>query len=228
VYEGQLKPSIEYDGQNNIIARYIYGTQINVPEYMIKNGDTFRLITDHLGSVCTVVNVATGEIVQRVDCDEYGIVLSDSNPGYTPFGFAGGLYDPETGLVRFGARDYDAYAGRWTSKDPIGFGGGDANLYRYVNSDPVNFVDPEGEAYALIIPIVIEGAEALAGSIIGIKIGDIICEMSKGGKQNIRQTKWIGVPDEVINKITNTPGDPDRKDAQKEQKARGLRNKQKR
>jgi len=35
-----------------------------------------------------------------------------------PFGFAGGIYDPDTGLVRFGARGYDAETGRWTAKDP--------------------------------------------------------------------------------------------------------------
>jgi len=41
-------------------------------------------------------------------------------------------------LVRFGARDYDPSVGRWTSKDPILFDGGQANLYVYVNNDPVN------------------------------------------------------------------------------------------
>ncbi len=61
-----------------------------------------------------------------------------------PFGFAGGLYDPDTGLSRFGYRDYDAYTGKWTAKDPIGFDGGDTNLYGYVLGDPVNFVDPTG------------------------------------------------------------------------------------
>ncbi len=68
----------------------------------------------------------------------------DTNPGFQPFGFAGGLYDPDTGLVRFGARDYDPATGRWTAKDPILFGGGDANLYAYVGNDPVNFIDPSG------------------------------------------------------------------------------------
>lgn len=38
-----------------------------------------------------------------------------------------GLYDQHTGLVRFGARDYDAETGRSTTKDPIGFDGGDTN-----------------------------------------------------------------------------------------------------
>jgi RHS repeat-associated protein len=67
-----------------------------------------------------------------------------NNHGFQPFGFAGGLYDPDTKLVRFGARDYDAEVGRWTSKDPILFGGGQANLYVYVNGDPVNDNDPSG------------------------------------------------------------------------------------
>jgi len=53
-------------------------------------------------------------------------------------------------LTRFGARDYDAWSGRWTNKDPIRFGGGDANLYGYVLGDPVNFIDPDGEKYVSV------------------------------------------------------------------------------
>ena len=61
-----------------------------------------------------------------------------------PHGFAGGLLDVDTGLLRFGARDYDPSVGRWTAKDPILFNGGQANLWVYVGNDPVNFVDPAG------------------------------------------------------------------------------------
>ena len=43
-----------------------------------------------------------------------------------------------------GARDYNPATGRWTAKDPIGFAGGDPNLYRSVGNDPVNFIDPTG------------------------------------------------------------------------------------
>ena|GEM_PF-4933327 len=56
----------------------------------------------------------------------------------------GGLYDPDTGLIRLGARDYDPQTGRWTAQDPIGHASQDTNLYTYVYNDPVNNIDPSG------------------------------------------------------------------------------------
>ena len=113
----------------------------------IKGGSTYRIISDHLGSPRLVIDTTTGAIVQRIDYDEFGNVLNDTNPGFQPFGFAGGIYDQDTGLVRFGARDYDPETGRWTAKDPIRFAARDTNLYGYVLGDPVNFVDPLGLEY---------------------------------------------------------------------------------
>jgi len=104
-----------------------------------------------LGSPRLVVNVSTGQIAERIDYDEFGNVITDTNPGFQPFGFAGGLYDQDTGLVRFGARDYDPSTGRWTAKDPITFEGGDTNLYGYVFNDPINFIDQEGLDGVLIL-----------------------------------------------------------------------------
>lgn len=39
---------------------------------------------------------------------------------------------------------YNAETGRWTAKDPVLFEGGDANLYGYTFSDPVNWIDIDG------------------------------------------------------------------------------------
>jgi len=94
-----------------------------------------------------VVNAADGTIVQQLNYDEFGRVLSDSNPGFQPFGYAGGLYDADTKLVRFGARDYDANLGRWLNRDPIQEAGG-INLYGYVCNNPINNVDPLGLTWA--------------------------------------------------------------------------------
>jgi RHS repeat-associated protein len=103
------------------------------------------MLSDHLGSVRLVVNAATGAIAQRIDYDEWGNATYVSGaPDFQPFGFAGGLTDRDTGLVRFGARDYDSRVGRWTIKDPIGFAGRDPNLFSYALGDPVDLIDPSG------------------------------------------------------------------------------------
>ena len=156
LYAGQLTPVAELDSADNVIARFSGG-------YMNKRDTIYQIITDHLGSPRLVVNVSTGAVVQRIDYDEFGNVIYDSNSAFQPFGFAGGLYDSDTKLVRFGARDYDARTGRWTSKDPIGFGGLDCNLYRYGVGDPIGFVDPDGH----FIPLLAIGAGAAVGAVIG-------------------------------------------------------------
>ena len=91
-----------------------------------------------------MINTSSGAVVQRMDYDVWGKVIADTNPGFQPFGFAGGVYDQHTGLVRFGARDYDPGTGRWTAKDPIGFGGLEPNLYDYTTNDPINHIDAIG------------------------------------------------------------------------------------
>jgi RHS repeat-associated protein len=153
LYRSALQPAAELDGSGSVVARFVYGMGRNVPELMIKGGVTYRILTDHLGSPRLVVNTATGAVAQRMEFDEFGRVLVDTSPGFTPFGFAGGLYDRDTGLVRFGARDYDPEAGRWTARDLILFGGGQANLYSYAANDPVNVTDPSG----LILPAIMAG-----------------------------------------------------------------------
>ncbi len=151
LYLGNLNPVAELDGQGNVVSRFVYGSKANVPDYLLKNGNTYRIISDHLGSPRLVIDSDTGVVVQRMDYDAFGNVLFDSNPGFQPFGFAGGLYDVDTKLVRFGARDYDAQVGRWMAKDPILFAGGDSNLYGYVVSDPINYIDPRGLLLGTIV-----------------------------------------------------------------------------
>ncbi len=80
---------------------------------------------DQVGSLKVVAD-ASGTVVKKLEYDTFGNVISDTNPTFAvPFGFAGGLRDADTGLVRFGYRDYDPETGRWTAKAPILFAGGD-------------------------------------------------------------------------------------------------------
>ncbi len=108
--------------------------------------ELYFVATDQVGSP-RVVTDATGAVIKTLTYDGFGRVraVGGSEPLFElAVGFAGGIPDEVTGLVRFGLRDYDPETGRWTTLDPLLFGGGDANLYRYVGNNPIAFRDPTG------------------------------------------------------------------------------------
>ncbi len=152
IYQSQTQIAGVTGGNGNLIRRFVYGEKCNIPDYFIESNGTFRIISDHLGTPRLVVNATSGDIDKKLEFDEFGI-QAKSNGDYSriPFGFAGGLYDRDTRLVHFGARDYDPETGRFISKDPIGFGGGDTNLYGYVANDPINYFDPSGLDSQLLV-----------------------------------------------------------------------------
>jgi RHS repeat-associated protein len=141
LYRNALQPAAEVDGAGSVVSRFAYVGRH--PAFMQRDGATYRILTDHLGSPRLVIDVDTGTVAQRMDYDEFGIVTLDTNPGFQPFGFAGGLYDPQTRLTRFGVRDYDAETGRFTAKEPLKPLEGQ-DVYAYAANDPVNLIDPFG------------------------------------------------------------------------------------
>ena len=133
-----------YDKDDNLIQRFNYTDQ-RMPISMTQENQTYYLHYNQVGTLRVVTN-QENQIVKEITYDTFGTILSDTNTNLNiPFGFAGGLHDRDTNLVHFGYREYDTYTGKWTAKDPIGFDGGDTNLYGYVLGDPVNLVDPTGE-----------------------------------------------------------------------------------
>src|SRR5262249_29957590 len=60
------------------------------------------------------------------------------------YAWTGRERETETGLQYNRARYYDPATGRWVSQDPIGYSGGDNNLYRYVNNHPTITTDSSG------------------------------------------------------------------------------------
>jgi len=183
VYGDQLNPVAELDSLRNVVNRFVYGAKPNVPDYIVRGEDTLRVISDHLRSVRLVVNAATGAVTQKLSYDAWGRVLGDTTPGFQPFGFAGGIWDEATGLVRFGARDYSPETGRWTAPDPLLFVGSGSNLYAYVENDPLSLTDATGAC-----PWCVAGA---AGGITGAGVDLAMQLLDNGG--NLACVDWSSV-----------------------------------
>jgi RHS repeat-associated protein len=154
LWESQLRIAAELDGRGNVVSRFVYGTRVNVPELIVKGTETYRVITDHLGSPRLVVNARDAAVGQRIDYDEWGSVTSDSGSEF-PFGFAGGLYERDLEVVRFGYRYYDPSIGRYLQPEPVlqspGFvkeqamhGYGFPLPYSYALNNPIHFTDKDG------------------------------------------------------------------------------------
>jgi RHS repeat-associated protein len=111
------------------------------------------------------------------------------------------LHDRDTGLVRFGFRDYDPNTGRWTAKDPIGFAGGDVDLYGYCLNDPINWVDPHGfsavgDIYTGIVTAINEGAKG--GVYSARQAASDIGQLAIQGDPYVKTALGIAVVSELI------------------------------
>ena len=157
LYQDALNPVAELDGNGNLVSRFVYATKPNVPDYMLQGANTYRIVSDQLGSVRLVVNIAdSNDVLFAANYSAFGTqeVMTGVSQ-VVPFGFAGGMFDKATGLVRFGARDYEPSVGRWVNKDPILFDGGQPNLYVYANNDAVDRVDVPGTGPILCVAAIV-------------------------------------------------------------------------
>lgn len=133
------------DGSGALVAHFAYDDNGNLALVSLRDRDLL-VVTDQVGSPIAVIDPTSGEVDETFTYDAWGNLVDGGASELMPFGFAGGLVDHETGLVHFGARDYDPTTGRWTAPDPIRYRGGDLNLYRYASGDPVNLVDRTGSS----------------------------------------------------------------------------------
>lgn len=156
---GEQTTRFLYDGQaliqestiqgNHRAARpetvsYIHGPNIDEPLQGISHNKTWYYHADGLGSIVALTD-KHGNVVQRYDYDSFGNLEQQGEGIEQPFTYTAREFDQETGLYYYRARYYDPQVGRFVSKDPIGFEGGDNNLYGYVLNNPVNWTDPYGK-----------------------------------------------------------------------------------
>jgi RHS repeat-associated protein len=155
-FEGQL--TLQFDGTaaSDLGHRYFWNPaavdQILAAEdvtSLTSPGEVLYPLTDHLGTTRDLAEYDAVEeettVVSHRVFDSFGVMISETSSAITLLiGFTGRPLDESTGLQNNWNRWYHAEAGRWPSEDPIGFGGQDPNLARYVGNSPVRYVDPNG------------------------------------------------------------------------------------
>ena len=132
----------EYDGLGSLIANYTYG--VGLTSRVDVSGVAY-FDFDALGSTVGLTGLV-GSPLNSYSYLPFGRQLGVFETIANQFTFVGqlGVMEESNGLDFMRARYYLPVEGRFISEDPIGFLGGDINLYQYVSSDPVNFVDPIG------------------------------------------------------------------------------------
>ncbi|HCE67305.1 MAG TPA: hypothetical protein DER40_07235, partial [Geobacter sp.] len=139
---------------------YTHGAGTDEHLAMERGGQYYYFLQDGLGSITTITD-AGKNVVQSYEYDSFG--MAKPSTGFrNVYQFAGREYDRETGLYFNRARYYDPMEGRFIQKDPIGFAGGDVNLYNYVGANPVNRRDPKG--LCVEDACIVEGAIAAAAA----------------------------------------------------------------
>jgi RHS repeat-associated protein len=105
-------------------------------------GQPYYYGVDQIGSVRRVF--ASASSAPAYSYDPYGNPLQATAP-LTDFGYAGMLYNADSGLDLTRYRAYDPVAGRWLSRDPLGEAADPVgNLYTYVGGNPISLMDPLG------------------------------------------------------------------------------------
>ena len=135
----------ETDGVGNVTAYYIYGLGL-VSRIDAGNSRRFYHYSNR-GDIISLTN-DSGSVTDTYAYGEYGGLLEEgeANSISNPFKFVGryGVMDEGNDFYFMRARFYDAGVGRFLSEDPLGFVGGDWNVFVYSKNDPRRLIDPLG------------------------------------------------------------------------------------
>jgi len=136
----------EYDASGRELRAYGYrpdSTWTTDPVFLKQDDEYYWYLNDQLGTPQKLVD-STGSIVWSAQYAAFGKATIQIETVENNLRFPGQYFDKETGLHYNNQRYYDPEHGRYTQTDPIGFNGGDVNLYGYVGNNPINQFDSEG------------------------------------------------------------------------------------
>lgn len=164
--EGEHLEAI-YDDTGDLVAQFLRGEVIdeNVSAYFFDANDKATSYTYHHDTLQSVVGLSghAGSVEETLRYAPFGDLIGQSGSSPNPQRFTGRDFDTETGLYYYRARYYDPELGRFLAEDPLGFDGGEPNLYGYVGNNPLRFNDPTGE----IANLAAAGIGAGVGGILG-------------------------------------------------------------
>ncbi len=144
IYDASGNLIAEADANNVIQKYYIYGAGLLA--MVTASNDLYCYHFDATGNTVALTNGA-GAVVNKYAYTPFGTLSGNSIENiYQPFKFVGqyGVMAEPNGLYYMRARYYDPNVGRFISEDPIGFDGGDVNLFAYVGNNPIIGIDPTG------------------------------------------------------------------------------------
>ncbi len=148
----------QFDAQR--ATSYLRSLSIDETLGLTNPDGTFFLTADGLGSTLAVTDISSNTVTAYT-YDAFGAVSATSPASPNPFQFTGRENDGLAGLYYYRARYYHPGLQRFISEDPLGFAGGDPNLYAYVGNNPISFRDPTGNI-AIAAPVVIGGVAIVA------------------------------------------------------------------
>jgi RHS repeat-associated protein len=127
---------------NGVTHKYIYGKGLLAVE---TSSARYCYHFDGTGNTVAITDM-TQAIVNSYAYEPFGQILSQQETVTQPFKYVGqyGVMAEPNGLYYMRARYYDPTVGRFISEDPLGFGGGDVNLFAYVSNNPIGAIDPYG------------------------------------------------------------------------------------
>jgi RHS repeat-associated protein len=133
----------EYNASNTLVRRYVHGPGADAPVVWYEGASTSDrrfLHANDQGSIIAVSNSSGATI----ETQAYGPYGEPQKLTGSRFRYTGQILISELGIYHYKARAYAPKWGRFFQTDPIGYEGGDLNIYAYVGNDPVNNTDPTG------------------------------------------------------------------------------------
>ena len=185
-------PSVEFESVEFSAGRMVKKAGAVQPEYHVN---------DYLCSV-RVVTDADGEVLERNDYSGYGKRLASSTGSANRYRFSGKEEQTFAGVPwqDFGARMYDHDLARWTTPDPLAEKYPGISPYVYCNSNPVNFVDPDGE-HPVVVGAIIGGAVSGTAAVINGKSFTEVVAATAGGAVDGALTALGGKSLKIVSKF---------------------------